>query len=71
MLKGWRARVAKEKGLPAFRIMSNNAIRSVAEGLPQSMAELVALRNIGEYIATQYGTQLLEIVKKWKEKSMR
>lgn len=71
MIKTWRKNVSHAQGLPLFRIMSNNAIRSVANGIPDNMEQLKSLRNIGEYITSQFGDELLEIVKKWKEKSMK
>lgn len=70
-LKSWRLVKAREDGVAAFRIMSNNALRSVANGIPETIEELRSLPNIGNHIASKYGDILINYVKEWKKKKLQ
>lgn len=70
MIKRWRSLKADQLDVPVFRVLSNIAIRSVANGLPETPEQLKSLKYIGEYIADRYGDELLNIVKQWKTNKM-
>lgn len=67
-LKKWRSAKAASLELPAYRVLSNKAVRSVANGAPATMDDLKSLKHIGEFIASRYGDELLNTVRQWKSK---
>jgi ATP-dependent DNA helicase RecQ len=58
-LRGWRAGVAKEQGLPAYVIFHDATLREVASRRPTGLAELGAISGIGEAKLARYGEQVL------------
>jgi superfamily II DNA helicase RecQ len=62
MLKEWRREKAQKLGVPAFRIMSDRVLLAIAENLPRSAAELLAIPGIGIATVEKYGAQLYRIL---------
>jgi superfamily I DNA/RNA helicase len=62
-LKAWRAKTAKKKGLPAYRVLTDKALRHLTEKRPLSAQELFDVQGIGDVKAKLYGDDLLEILK--------
>jgi superfamily II DNA helicase RecQ len=62
MLKEWRREKAKRLGVPAFRIMSDRVLLAIAQTLPGSAADLLAIPGIGIATVEKYGAQLYRIL---------
>lgn len=61
-LRSWRASMANEKELPAYVIMSQNAIKGVASLLPMTRAELLKISGVGDKMVERYGDEILTMV---------
>ena len=61
-LRDWRLTEARRRGVPAFRILTNQALRAIAETRPASAAELLAIPGVGIGTAEKYGRQIYRIV---------
>ena len=61
-LRTFRADVAREKKLPAYCILQNKALVSLATEKPTTFEELRAANGIGAKTIELYGTKLLEII---------
>lgn len=61
-LKEWRLARAKQKHVPAFRILSDKTLRALAEAQPETLNELLRVPGFGLKLVEQYGSDLLGIV---------
>jgi len=61
-LRAWRVAEAKRRGVPAFRILSDQALKAVAAKRPGTAAELLAIPGIGMNTVEKYGAQLYRLV---------
>jgi DNA helicase-2/ATP-dependent DNA helicase PcrA len=61
-LREWRKERANADSVPAFVVFSDATLEAVAEKLPASRSELLALPGIGQTKVEAYGVDLLEIV---------
>jgi superfamily II DNA helicase RecQ len=61
-LKEWRRAQAKKQSLPAFRIMSDRVLLTIAEDQPGTLAELLAIPGIGLKTVEKYGAQIYKIL---------
>lgn len=61
-LRVWRADKAKKKELPAYTILSQNAIKGISTSLPITRKELLKVSGVGETIIDKYGDEILSIV---------
>jgi ATP-dependent DNA helicase RecQ len=61
-LRGWRAAVAKEHGMPAFVIFHDGTLRAIAQVRPKSLAQLRAISGIGEKKLATYGESVLQLL---------
>ncbi|NLD36123.1 MAG: ATP-dependent DNA helicase RecQ [Desulfatiglans sp.] len=64
-LKAWRNSLAKKRGLPAFRIFSNNVLYNLCADLPTTEDELLMVSGVGPYFAEKYGKKVIEIIKNY------
>ena len=62
MLRAWRTGLAKRQGVPAFRIMSDRVLISIADQKPRSAAELLSIPGIGIASVEKYGAQIYRIL---------
>ncbi|MCW2556631.1 MAG: uvrD [Mycobacterium sp.] len=62
-LKEWRLRTAKEMGVPAYVVFTDNTLIAIAETLPGDDAALVAIPGIGARKLEQFGPDVLELVR--------
>ena len=62
MLRAWRLEEARRRGVPAFRIFSDNALRAMASRRPGSAQDLLAISGIGLRTVEQYGVQICRIL---------
>jgi DNA topoisomerase-3 len=61
-LRAWRLAEARRRGVPAFRIFTDQALRGIAETRPASAAELLAIPGIGISAVEKYGRQIYRIL---------
>jgi DNA topoisomerase-3 len=63
-LKAWRVAEARRKGLPPFRILTDAALRAIAQRKPATAAELLSISGIGLSTVEKYGASIFELVAK-------
>jgi ATP-dependent DNA helicase RecQ len=61
-LRAWRARVAKEHGVPAYVVFHDSTLQAIAQARPASLDDLRALPGLGQRKLDNYGADLLELV---------
>lgn len=61
-LKSWRSVVSKEKGVPAYVVLSNVVVDEISRKMPTSAEELTKVNGIGPTKLMEYGAKILEIV---------
>ncbi|WP_425281935.1 DNA helicase RecQ [Streptomyces albofaciens] len=61
-LRAWRARTAKEQGVPAYVIFHDATLREIATARPASLAALGAVSGVGENKLAKYGEQILDVL---------
>ncbi|MFR3696436.1 MAG: HRDC domain-containing protein [Alistipes ihumii] len=61
-LRLWRREQAAEAGVPAYVVMSQQALLGIANLLPGSSAELGRIKGVGPKLVERYGEQVLSIV---------
>ncbi|WP_460113804.1 DNA helicase RecQ [Streptomyces platensis] len=61
-LRGWRARTAKEQGVPAYVIFHDATLREIALLGPATTAELGTVNGVGENKLVKYGQQILDVL---------
>jgi DNA topoisomerase-3 len=61
-LRKWRLAEAKRRGVPAFRIFSDQALTAIAARRPATAAELLAIPGMGISSVEKYGAQLYRIL---------
>jgi superfamily II DNA helicase RecQ len=61
-LKAWRGERAKERGVPPYCVLNNQALRNVAVARPSAENDLLAIPGIGPTIVRSYGEEILKIV---------
>lgn len=66
-LRAWRLAEAKKRGVPAFRIFSDQVLRGIAERRPESTAALLAIPGIGIKFVENYARQIFRILDEVKE----
>lgn len=63
-LRSWRLAEAKRRGVPAFRIFTDKALRAIAATRPKTAAELLAVPGMGISLVEKYGHQIYGILAK-------
>uniref|UniRef100_Q01NZ0 ATP-dependent DNA helicase RecQ n=1 Tax=Solibacter usitatus (strain Ellin6076) TaxID=234267 RepID=Q01NZ0_SOLUE len=61
-LRKWRLAEAKRRGVPAFRIFSDQALAAIAANRPATAAELLAIPGMGISNVEKYGAQLYRLL---------
>ena len=61
-LREWRARVAKEQGMPAYIVFGDATLRALAEHRPATLADLDGITGIGAKKREAYGAAVLEVI---------
>jgi ATP-dependent DNA helicase RecQ len=59
-LRGWRAAMAKEQGVPAYVIFHDATLRQIAAQAPQTLTELATISGVGEAKLAKYGQLILD-----------
>jgi DNA helicase-2/ATP-dependent DNA helicase PcrA len=60
-LRSWRRGTAN--GKPAYTVLADAALRDIAAARPTSLADLARVKGIGPAKLTQYGEQILDVVR--------
>ena len=63
LLKGWRLAESGSKGVPAYRVLPDRALVSLASLKPMTESELLEVHGIGPSKFAKYGKELLEMIK--------
>ena len=63
-LAAWRKEEAKRRKIPAFRIFTNQTLAHLAALRPGTTGDLLAVRGIGKATTKNYGSQILEVIRK-------
>jgi ATP-dependent DNA helicase RecQ len=61
-LRRWRRRVAEARGKPAWTILDDKALRTIAREKPASPAALLRCKGIGEKRLADFGGAILDLV---------
>ncbi len=61
-LRNWRLGEAKRRGIPAFRIFTDAALKAVAERRPSTAAELLGIPGINLSTVEKYGAHIYRLV---------
>jgi RecQ family ATP-dependent DNA helicase len=61
-LRQWRLGEAKRRGVPAFRIFSDQVLKAVAARRPATAAELLAIPGLGIATVEKYGAQIYRLL---------
>lgn len=61
-LREWRAKVAKEQGMPAYIVFGDATLRALAELRPATLADLDGITGIGAKKREQYGAAVLAVI---------
>jgi superfamily II DNA helicase RecQ len=62
-LRGWRLGEAKRLGVPAFRILSDRTLKTLANSHPLTTQELLAVPGIGSSTVAKYGTNICRLLR--------
>ena len=58
-LEGWRSLVARERAIPAYQVLSDGALREIAERRPRDLAALSLIQGVGPRFIAKHGASLL------------
>jgi superfamily II DNA helicase RecQ len=59
----WRTAEAKQRRVPAFRVLSNATLEGIAVARPRDERALLAVKGIGPTLAAKFGEALLALVR--------
>lgn len=62
-LRAWRLGQARQKKVPAFRILTDKALYAICEKAPTTLAELEQITIINRKALAQYGEEILSVVR--------
>jgi DNA topoisomerase-3 len=63
-LRAWRLAEARRRGVPAFRIFTDQVLRGLAFERPSSPKELLSIPGVGTSIIKNYGVDICRILRK-------
>ena len=61
-LRNTRARLAKDQGVPAYRIFTDATLLQMLREHPQSLSELATISGVGEMKLARYGEAFLGVL---------
>ena len=61
-LRAWRAETARAHGVPAYVVLHDSTLQTIARARPATIDDLRAIPGLGERKLANYGTQLLALV---------
>jgi DNA topoisomerase-3 len=60
-LKAWRLAKARQRRIPAFRILTDSTLMAIATEIPRDEESLLAVRGMGPTLMKKYGKEILAI----------
>lgn len=66
-IRKWRNNLAAERDLPPFAILHQKVLLGIANTLPTSGRELLAIPGIGKKLIENYGKKILELVDEYRQ----
>ncbi len=66
-LRRWRRKMSAALGMPAYRVLSNSAIDSLAQMRPVNSEQLAAVPGISEAAIEQYGYDILRLISEYAD----
>ncbi len=67
-LREWRRAAAKKRSLPAFVVMHDTTLDDLCRRRPRTLAEIRQVFGFGEHKTKTYGEEILEALKRYREK---
>ena len=64
VLRSWRLQESKKRRVPAFRVLTNRALVSIAEARPSTPPALRSVNGVGPKVIREYGAQLVELCRR-------
>jgi ATP-dependent DNA helicase PIF1 len=61
-IKEYRLKIAKEKNIPCYRILTNETIINIASNIPKDNSDLLSIKGIGKKTLELYGEDILRII---------
>ncbi len=61
-LREWRAKEAKRKGIPAFRILTDRVLAAIAQRKPRSNGELLDIQGVGQKLVENFAVQIFRVL---------
>jgi len=61
-LRRWRRRIAEARGKPAWTILDDKALRTIAREKPSTLAALLRCKGIGEKRLADFGEAILDLI---------
>ena len=61
-LRAWRLSEAKKRGIPAFRILTDQVLHAMAEDRPATDDDLLSISGVGLATVKKYGAEIIRIV---------
>jgi RecQ family ATP-dependent DNA helicase len=61
-LRDWRRGEAKERGVPAYRVMTNRALAEIARSRPSDVDTLAQVHGVGDAFLERYADVVLELL---------
>jgi DNA topoisomerase-3 len=62
-LRAWRAKEARRRRIPAFRVCTDRTLLGVAAARPDDEDALLAVRGMGPSLVRKYGARILDLVR--------
>lgn len=66
-LTEWRTRKFKEENVPAYRILMQSTLLDIAQHIPATRAELLAIKGFGKSSLEKYGDEILEMCREYQK----
>jgi superfamily II DNA helicase RecQ len=66
-IREWRLRMAKKRGVPAFRIFTNQVLDNLARDLPTTNDEMLMVHGVGPYFVQRYGREIIRMVEEYQQ----
>jgi DNA topoisomerase-3 len=66
-LKAWRLALARQRGIPAFRILTDRVVNNIVADHPHTEDELLQISGVGQAILKKYGKRILAICRQIPE----
>lgn len=70
VLRDWRRKTAQKKGLPAYVVFGDAALRDMARRRPSTPEAFLEVNGVGEKKRTQYGKDIIPLIKQYCEATL-